>query len=177
MCKLLLDAGADVNARNVSARTALQEAAMSVRYHSIDPHATMELLLQRGAHANAYDMNGWTALTESGFYGRMELAELLLANGAEPDGNPGKDDPASESNPDMEGRHHETPLLACSHWNWNEKLICLLLDRGADVDRMNRGGKTMANLASDAKRGIVLDKLLRVSGLQRTQAMAGKDEK
>lgn len=173
MCKVFLDKDADVNARNVSARTALQEAAMSVRYHGIDPCATMELLLKYGAQVNAYDMDSWTALTECGIYGKLELAELLLANGAHVDGKPGKDDPAFDSNPDLKGKIHETPLVVCARGTWNEELICLLLNKGADIESKSKDGKTMAVLASDAKRGIVLDELERVDKLRRSEFKAG----
>ena len=159
MCRFLLDKGADVNARNSSGRTALQEAAMSVRFHNIDPRGTMELLLQHGAYINAYDINSWTALTECGFYGKMEVAELLLLHGAHVDGKPGQDDPSMISNPDLSGRPHGSPLVVCGAWSWNEELICLLLDKGADIEGQNKDGKTMQELASVAKRGVVLDKL------------------
>jgi len=169
MCRLLLDKGADINARNIFARTALQEAAMSAKYHIIDPRGTMDLLLQRGAYVNAYDMNSWTALTECGHYGKLELAELLLAHGAHVDGKPGQDDPATDSNPDLKGKPHETPLVVCAEWSWNEELICFLSDKGADIEGTNNQGKTMAELVSEAKRGIVLDKLDRVSKLRRSE--------
>ena len=178
MCQLFLENGADVNARNVFARTALQEAAMSMRYHSIDPRGTMGLLLKYGAHVNAYDMNSWTALTECGFYGNKEAAELLLANGAQVDGKPVEDDPATDDNPDLKGRPHETPLVVCARWSWNEELICLLLNKGADIEGKNIDGKTMAELASDAKRGVVLEKLDRIYRLRRNEidASEGKME-
>ena len=100
MCRFLLDKGADMHARNVFARTALQEAVMrSVRFHNIDPCPTVALLLTRGAHVNAHGMNSWTALTECGHYGKKEVAKLLLTNGAQIDGKPGKDDPATDSTP------------------------------------------------------------------------------
>ena len=177
MCRFLLDKGADVNARNVFARTALQEASMSVRYHSIDPRATMELLLMHGAHANAYDMNGWTALTECGFYGKLEIAEVLLAHGAQVDGRPEKDDPATEGNPpSVNEKFRVTPLLASGGWSWNEELICLLLDKGADIESRNEEGKTMIELASAAKRGIILDKLDKVGKLRRNESMATEEK-
>lgn len=176
MCRLLLDKGADVNARNVSARTALQEAAMSVRYNNIDPRATIESFLKRGAHVNAYDEYRWTALTECGLWGKKEVAELLLAHGAQVDAKPGKDDPSTDSNPDLEGKPYETPLVVCGGWSWNEELICLLLDKGADIESKNKHGKTMAELASDAKRGIVLDALHRADKLRRSEFKAGEKE-
>ncbi|KAL8783802.1 MAG: hypothetical protein Q9195_009269 [Heterodermia aff. obscurata] len=172
MCRILLDKGADVNARNYSARTALQEAAMSVRFQNPDTRATMELLLQRGAYVNAYDICGWTSLTECGLSGKKELAELLLANGAHVDGKPGQDDPSMKSNPDLNGRPCETPLVVCAELSWNEELICLLLDKGADIEGKNKDGKTMQELASDAKRGIVLDELDRVRQLRQNEGKA-----
>ena len=169
MCRFLLDKGANVNARNVSGRTPLQEAAMSVRYN-IDPRATLETLIKCGALVNAYDMEGWTALTEGAFYGQKGMVELLLANGAQVDGKPGKDDPAIDTNPDLKGKHCETPLVVCAHWSWNEELICLLLDKGADMESKNGKGKTIAELAADAKRGIVLDKVAEMDKSRRTKS-------
>ena len=169
MCRFLLDKGANVNARNVSGRTPLQEAAMSVRYN-IDPRATLETLIKCGALVNAYDMEGWTALTEGAFYGQKGMVELLLANGAQVDGKPGKDDPAIDTNPDLKGKHCETPLVVCAHWSWNEELICLLLDKGGDMESKNGKGKTIAELAADAKSGIVLDKVAEMDKSRRTKS-------
>ena len=172
MCRFLLEKGADVNARNVSARTALQEAVMSNRFSNIDPCPTVELLLAHGAHVNAYDMYSWTALTECGHYGKKEVAELLLAHGAHVDGKPGPDDPSAESNPDLKVKFHETPLVVCAEWSWNEGLICLLLDKGADVNGQNKDGKTMTELASNAKRGIVLDAMERARAARQKESVA-----
>ena len=175
MCRFLLDKGGDVNARNDSGRTALQEAAMSVHHHGIDPRPTMELLLKRGAHINAYDKYHWTALTECGFSGKKEVAELLLAHGAQVDSRPGEDDPSADSNPGLRGEPYETPLVVCGEWSWNEELILLLLDNGADIESKNKNGKTMKDLASEAKRGIVLDKLHRVDELRRSEFKDGEE--
>lgn len=169
MCRFLLDKGANVNARNFSGRTPLQEAAMSVCYPNTNPHATMEMLIKCGAHVNAYSMEGWTALTECAFYGRKESVELLLANGAQVDGKPGKGDPAIDSNPDLKGKHCDSPLVVCAG-SWNEELICLLLDKGADAESKNRKGKAMADLAFDAKRGMVLDKLAKMGKSRRLES-------
>ena len=166
MCKFLVDKGADVNARNVFGRTALQELAMSVRFNNIDPRSTMEYLLQRGAHVNACHMNSWTALTECAHYGKNDVAELLLRYGAQVDGRPPKDDPASESNPEKV-MFRETPLVICAEWSWNEELVCLLLEKGADTQGTNKEGKKMADLASEARRGVVLDELEKVEKLRR----------
>lgn len=156
MCRLLLDRGADVNARNVSWRTALQETAMSVRYYGITPCPTVELLLKHGAFANAFDMYGWTPLSECGLYGRSDVAEILLAHGAHVDANPGPDDPASSTNPNVEGQHLRTPLVLCGEWSWNENLIEMLVARGANVEARNLNGKTIAEAAhSVGREGVI----------------------
>ena len=163
MCRLLLEKGsADVNARNIFSRTALQEAGMSVRFNGTDPCATIGLLLKHGAYVNARDQNGWTALTECGLYGEKEPAELLLAYGAHIDANPDKTDPSFESNPDLAGKFYETPLVVCGEWSWNEDLICLFLEKGADIESKSKRKTTMAEMATAAKRGIVLDALEKV---------------
>ena len=167
MCRFLLEKGADVNARNVFNRTAFQEAARSVRYNEYDPRLAMETLLAQGAYVNAHEKNIWTALTECGHYGRLDVAELLLTYGAQVDGRPGPDEPANESNPDLTGRPEETPLVVCAEWSWNEEMIVLLLDKGADLEGKNKEGKTMAELAIDAERGIVLEKLKEVGKMRR----------
>ncbi len=57
---------------------------------------------------------------------KLELAELLLAHGAHVDGKPGQDDPATDSNPDLKGKPHETPLIVCAEWSWNEVDLLLV---------------------------------------------------
>ncbi len=170
ICGFLLDKGANVNARNVSARTPLQEAAMNVCYNNINTRATLETLIKRGALVNAYDMEGWTALTECARYGRKDLVEILLANGAQVDGKPGKGDPAIDSNPDLKGKHCMSPLFVCTWVGWNEEVICLLLDEGADIESKNENGKTIAELASDASRSMVLDKLAKMGKSRRIES-------
>ena len=160
MCRLLLEnGGADPNGRSASSRTALQKASMSVRYHGANPRPTMNLLLDHGAHVNAFDVNGWTALTECGLWGRSDVAGVLLARGAQVDGRPGGDDPATSSNPVLENNNPmiETPLLTSGEWSWNEDLIGMLLDRGADIHAVNKDGKTITELAEMAGRQRVLD--------------------
>lgn len=94
----------------------------------------------------------------------------MLANGAHIiDGKPEKDDPASESNP--ERPNHTSPLAACTS-GWNEELICLLLEKGADLHFKNSDGKTIQESATAAKRGVVLDALARLDKQRREEAMA-----
>jgi len=77
--KLLLDAGADINARARSKfkNTPLQFALLSGQL------ATAKLLLERGADPLVRQARGITPLHEAAFIGRRDLVDLLLGAGAE----------------------------------------------------------------------------------------------
>ena len=51
----------------------------------------------------------------------------------------------------------------------------MLLEKGADIEGKNKEGKTMKDLASEAKRGIMLDELEKVRALRGIHSMA-RDE-
>lgn len=125
MCKLLVDAGADVNAKGAQGNTPLtfsvyrmggRESLSSEVYNGIielllkqgaDPNSVnyigatplhlatvrgadpsaVELLLQYGANVNRVTVGGgaYTPLHAAVSAGRIDLVELLLANGADPD--------------------------------------------------------------------------------------------
>jgi mono/diheme cytochrome c family protein len=74
---LLLDAGADVNAKNRRGSTPLHWA--------IDDEAKVRLLLARGANVNAKQLEGRTPLYQAALLGNgLAIVRLLLANGADP---------------------------------------------------------------------------------------------
>jgi len=79
VARVLIDAGADVNARstNQSANTPLH-AAVAGRASDV-----VRLLLERGAHVNARQHGGWTALHSVAQNGDTELARVLIAAGAD----------------------------------------------------------------------------------------------
>ena len=76
--KLLLDRGADINARDAEGRTAPMIAA------SFEPVAvdTVKLLIDRGADVNATSAKGQTALDFAKRHGDTPLADLLIKAGA-----------------------------------------------------------------------------------------------
>ena len=95
--EVLLQHGADVNAKDNKVRTSLSNAALNSKrdtvelllQHGADVNAkdnealicqkdTAELLLQHGAEVNAKDDEGRTSLTKASENGNRDTAELLL---------------------------------------------------------------------------------------------------
>jgi len=78
--RLLLERGADasVHARGFGHVAPLHSAAAS-RCHEI-----VRMLLERGVPVDATQAGGWTALMSAAHSGDRELAELLIAHGADP---------------------------------------------------------------------------------------------
>lgn len=74
--KMLLDAGADVNAEDNWNGTPLHLAALSGRERMV------QLLLDRGSYVNAHTDNGWTPLHGAVVGRHLGVAQLLLGKGA-----------------------------------------------------------------------------------------------
>ncbi|MGD1002511.1 MAG: ankyrin repeat domain-containing protein [Candidatus Brocadiia bacterium] len=75
--KLLLAAGANANARDVSGHTPLHTAAMG------DRREVIKLLLAAGASVNARDHFGYTPLHYAALWDRREAVRLLTGSGAD----------------------------------------------------------------------------------------------
>ncbi|MCH7791270.1 MAG: ankyrin repeat domain-containing protein [Planctomycetes bacterium] len=76
---LLLDAGADVNARDDEGRIALYHAT----YYA-DDDATLSMLIERGSDLEAVVKNGYTALARAVSSAKVDRVRLLLEYGADP---------------------------------------------------------------------------------------------
>lgn len=75
--RFLLDAGADINTRDMSGETPLMQAA------GLGYRAMVALLLERGADVNARDGSQETSLFKAARHGYAEVSAALLAAGAE----------------------------------------------------------------------------------------------
>ena len=120
MVAVLLDRGADVNARNKSASTPLHDAALK------DRAEVAKVLLQHGADVRARNGYGGSPLHDAALAGATDVAELLLANKAEIDAS---DDSGA------------TPLYQAAAWGRLEA-VKLLLQKGAAGALPNKEGVT-----------------------------------
>jgi ankyrin repeat protein len=123
--KLLLDAGADVNAANRRRSTPL--------HWSLHDEAKVRLLLSRGAAINAKQVEGRTPLYIAASMGQgTSLVKLLLENGA---------------NPALATANGMTPLMAASV-RGDVEAMKLLVDKNADVNTRNGAGETALMFAA-----------------------------
>lgn len=131
--RVLIEAGADVNAKNKWNDTALGKAAEGAWTATAGNAGTVKLLLEKGADANTEDANGWTPLMRAAWHGHADVMGLLLAK-ADPakvpvakDGWQGFIDPPSKT-PALDN----ALLLAAAQGNTEG--VKLLADKGANVN-------------------------------------------
>jgi hypothetical protein len=79
VCRVLLDRGADVNARDRNERTPLIWLATAL---SIRTAAVCKTLIDGGAEVNAQAQNGSTALHMAAYQGHENMCKLLVQSGA-----------------------------------------------------------------------------------------------
>jgi ankyrin repeat protein len=113
--RLLIDSGADVNAKDSWGRTALR-ISVAFATSSLD---FIEMLIKEGAAVDVRDIYGQTALLKS-IRGNPQITQLLLKNGA---------------NINAKDIYGNTPLSEAISRNKNKSLN-LLLDYGADIDQL-----------------------------------------
>jgi ankyrin repeat protein len=128
LARLLIERGADIEARNANACTVLHEA---IRKYN---RGIAALLLAHGADANAVNKCGFTPLQDAVFYGTLGIATLLLAHGADVNANA------------LDGYGY-TPLHdAVADCNYG--LVRLLLAHGADINALSTSGQTPLHMVS-----------------------------
>lgn len=127
--KLLLEAGADISAKDDRGRTVLHRAA------ELADRDIVELLLDKGDRIDEKDdESGFTALHHAARFGNKSAAEVLIARGA-----------------DINTRDNQghTPLYFAV--NIDYKLAELLINKGADSSIRTDSGQTLLQLAQQRK--------------------------
>ncbi|KFA79048.1 hypothetical protein S40288_08774 [Stachybotrys chartarum IBT 40288] len=125
LCKLILQAGAQVNEPNAAGET---PCLLAVKGSS----SMMKLLLDNGANPNVRDKTGKTAVMLASVKGYNLILGLLLDRGAEID---------------TKNDEGDTPILLTLQRGYLET-VKLLIERGADINIKNEMGRTAVMLAS-----------------------------
>ncbi|HZM01881.1 MAG TPA: ankyrin repeat domain-containing protein [Candidatus Saccharimonadales bacterium] len=120
--KLLLNKGADVNAKDTNGTTALMGAVMTGRTDAA------KLLLDKGADINAKDYSVGTPLMIAAYQGNASMVKLLLDNDA-------------DINTKVIGVLDDTALMSAV-MSCNTNVVELLLDKGASINQKDSRGQT-----------------------------------
>ena len=122
MITLLLDSGADINARDNYGATVLMHSANHHYNESV-----VRVLLNRGATVNEIDKKGRTALWYSVQCGSPQITGLLLNAGAEVD---------------RRDHNGSTALICAARVYYYPDVVRILLRAGADVNLKNNKGES-----------------------------------
>jgi ankyrin repeat protein len=183
---LLVNRGANVNARTTDGRTPVYQAASMANAVPVlrllldkggDPNAktlvgmtplmaacrssvqAARLLLDRNADVNARNAAGGTALMAAAQTGRPQVVRMLLEAGA---------------NPNFRTKRNES-ALADAATAGNEEAVKLLLDRGADVNVLDiRGYSPLLYAAGADAMPTVIVKMLLAKGADRNATGDGE---
>jgi ankyrin repeat protein len=135
VCELLLERGADVNAKDNGGWTPLHAAAASSEGLNKD---VCKLLLDHGADINMKTNGGETPLHRASYEGHLDMCVFLLDHGAD----------VNVKDCIIDGRDGKTPLHMASE-NGHRDVCALLLDRGADLNAKDDDGNTPSDIVKD----------------------------
>jgi ankyrin repeat protein len=124
--RLLLEHGADVNAKANYNRTSLHFAS------ELGHIEVMQLLLEKGADVNSTTADNKYPLVEASQAGQLKAVQVLVQHGADVN---------------VHGVHGCTPLHRAS-WTGRLEVIRFLLEHGADVDARDNDRRTTLHHAS-----------------------------
>jgi ankyrin repeat protein len=168
--RILLDAGADIEAKDIDEWTPLYVAA----WNGAKEAAT--LLLDWGASQNIRSSSGWTPLHAAAGWNRYQVAQLLLDRGANIEAKDsdhwtplyvaawnGSTETAKcllshKANPNPTASNGWTPLHGAAQ-EGNTELVKLLLQYGANPNALSKSGKTPRDQALKNKRTEVAEML------------------
>ncbi|MBR0315356.1 MAG: ankyrin repeat domain-containing protein [Synergistaceae bacterium] len=119
--KTLIDAGVDVNAKDIIGCSALN---MVLQHDDIK---IMNILIKAGADVNNKDKEGYTVLIRAVHYNNIDAVNILLGAGADVN---------------VKNNIGETALTSAMQYGTNLQIIRTLLKAGADVNVQNEYGKT-----------------------------------
>lgn len=122
--KILIENGADIDARNNENSTALIEA--SSFYYEV-----VKLLIENGADINAKDYGGTTALMNASTeddYINCEICKTLIENGA------------NVNDKDLQGAN--ALIYGSTFLKWDLSIIKLLIDSGIEINAQDKDGYT-----------------------------------
>jgi ankyrin repeat protein len=149
--RLLLAAGANVNAQNRYGSTALREAAMHGHVEAV------RLLLAAKADVNMQNQNGDTALIEAARDGRVDIVQLLLA---------------AKADVNAQSQWGHTALIYAARGG-SVEVVQLLLAAGADVNAQDQNGWTALLVAAQNGRADVVRLLLAAGANVNLQSQNG----
>lgn len=140
--EILIENGADINVRDDQGRTPMHWVSLSRKSQA----GVARLLIEHGAQINLEDEDGFTPLHDALSWCSIEIAELLIINGA--DINSKTKAAVSHSSDDLEDFVDSgmTPLHLASYCNSIE-IADLLIEHGADVNAKTSKGFTPLEIA------------------------------
>ncbi|KAM3510890.1 hypothetical protein MY11210_005493 [Beauveria gryllotalpidicola] len=139
--KMLLEKGANIDAKDNDGRTALSYVAEKGH------EAIVKLLLEKGANIDAKDNDGRTALSYVAEKGHEAIVKLLLEKGA---------------NIDVKDNDSRTPLSYVAE-KGHEAIVKLLLEKGANIDVKDNDGRTPLLRAAEKGHEVIVKLLQRES--------------
>lgn len=130
--KLLLNAGANIEAKTKDGKTPLH---MAVEFN--DLRYVINTLIDAGADILAQDENGWTPLQYARKYGKSGIILISL----------NKTRKQQTTNTKVQGKGHTTPLHYAAE-SENPELVTRMIKAGADTEVRNRLGETPLHIAA-----------------------------
>lgn len=133
--RILLERGADVNARTESGEVALMKAVQS------DTNLkTVQILLEYGGEVNTRNIQGVTSLMYAARYNQNpDVTRALLSHGADVNADTYTSEFGFHWNAHVRSDRHVSPLVDAARYNCNPEVVIALLEHGVDVGLDNQG--------------------------------------